>query len=312
LSLTEALSGLESQFPLQFFLLEDSIIIQHKEADSFSNQVLSEVLLSQYLAKGVSLNKDRSVTIKPKGFNIIPGLSEPNVLASVKSLPGISSTDEFVTNLNIRGGTNDQNLILWDGIKMCQSGHFFGMISAFDPYIIHKINVIKNGTSTKLGDRVSGRIEMMLYQEPNDKVDGSAGFNLIAGSALVKTPLSKKITLQISARRSNTDLIETATYSQYFDRVFQDTEVTNSDNVADRSVINNQKFFFYDISGKLLFDLSKKDKLSASFISINNEFNFLEPAENTLLNQALERGLKQQNNAGSLRYKRQWSPRYNT
>jgi hypothetical protein len=31
-----------------------------------------------------------------------------------------------------------------------------------------------------------------------------------------------------------------------------------------------------------------------------------------LLNQALERGLKQQNNAGSLRYKRQWSPRYNT
>lgn len=312
LKLEESLKNLELQLPLTFIKLENTIVIQKRSSSFLNNQTLDEVLITQYLARGITLNTNGSITIKPRDFEIIPGLSEPDVLASVKSLPGISSTDESVTNLNIRGGTNDQNLILWDGIKMYQSGHFFGMISAFDPYIISKINVTKNGTSAKMGDGVSGTIEMMLDQEPNTTFEGSAGFNLLAGSALVKIPLSKKIALQLSARRSITDYLETTTYSQYFDRVFQDTEVTNYNSQVDSSVMDNQEFYFYDINGKLLFDISEKNKLSASFITINNEFNFLEQAENTSINKALESGLKQQNNAGNLAFKRQWNSKFST
>jgi hypothetical protein len=35
------------------------------------------------------------------------------------------STNESIANINVRGGTNDQNLMLWDNIKMYHSGHFW-------------------------------------------------------------------------------------------------------------------------------------------------------------------------------------------
>lgn len=312
ITLDLVLTTLEQQLPVIFIKLENSIAIQKKSPLDFTNQYLDEVLIKQYLARGITLNNNGSITIKPRDFEVIPGLSEPDVLASVKSLPGMSSTDESVTNLNIRGGTNDQNLILWDGIKMYQSGHFFGMISAFDPYSIDKIHVTKNGSSAKTGDGVSGTIEMVLGQNPKDSFEGSAGFNLLQGSAFLKSPLFKNVGIQLSARRSITDAFETPTYMQYYNRVFQDTEVIHSFTDADRAVINNQQFYFYDISSKLMFNISEENYVSASFITINNEFNFLEQATNTDINEALESGLKQQNNAGNFTYIRKWNTNFDT
>ena len=49
----------------------------------------------------------------------------------------IISVDESVANINIRGGTHDQNLFLWNNIRMFQTGHFFGLISAFSFALIN-------------------------------------------------------------------------------------------------------------------------------------------------------------------------------
>jgi hypothetical protein len=58
-------------------------------------------------------------------------------------LYGVESTNESIANINVRGGTNDQNLMLWDNIKMYHSGHFFGLISAYNPNVTNKITVSK-------------------------------------------------------------------------------------------------------------------------------------------------------------------------
>jgi hypothetical protein len=63
---------------------------------------------------------------KHQKFGILPGLIEPDILQSIQVLTGIESTNESIANINVRGGTNDQNLMLWDNIKMYHSGHFFG------------------------------------------------------------------------------------------------------------------------------------------------------------------------------------------
>jgi hypothetical protein len=42
---------------------------------------------------------------------------DPDVLQSIQALPGVESTNESIANINVRGGTNDQNLMLWDNIK---------------------------------------------------------------------------------------------------------------------------------------------------------------------------------------------------
>jgi len=77
-------------------------------------QQLEEVVLIQFLTTGLTKQKDASITLNTKDFGILPGLIEPDVLQTVQALPGIKSIDETVSNINIRGGTNDQNLILWE------------------------------------------------------------------------------------------------------------------------------------------------------------------------------------------------------
>lgn len=312
LNLQEALNELSFKNPIQFIVFNETIIIQQKTIDPFSNQVLNEVIISQYLAKGIDLKSDGAITISPKEFNLLPGLNEPDVLQTIKSLPGITSTDESIANLNIRGGTNDQNLLLWDGIKMYQSGHFFGMISAFDPYIINTVEVTKNGTSSRYGDGVSGTINMSLDNTVNKDVEANAGLNLIQASGLVKIPIHKNLEVQLSARRAMTDVLESVTYLIYFDRVFNDTDVTNTTSDINSDVETNRAFTFYDISGKVLFTPSKEDKISLSFLTINNELSFTESANTDAFLNSLNSGLSQKNNAASFLYARQWNKKFRT
>ena len=139
-----------------------------KKSKPIKLEYLEEVLITNYLTKGISLSNNGTVVIEQQEFGILPGLIEPDILQSIQSLPGIASINETVSNLNVRGGTHDQNLILWDGIKMYQSGHFFGLISAFNPYLTNNVEVIKNGSSAAYGDGVSSIINMRLDNSLND------------------------------------------------------------------------------------------------------------------------------------------------
>ena len=187
--------------------------------------VTSNGVIANFISQGIEKNAEGVYTIDAEILEILPGLTDPDVLHTIQYLPGIISIDETVSDINVRGGTNDQNLVLWNGIRMYQSGHFFGLISAFNPYITNRVSLTKNGSSSFLGDAVSSTLSIETDRQVKQKVSGSAGINMINADANVNIPLFKKSTLQISARRSIADLIETPTYKSYFDRVFRNTEV---------------------------------------------------------------------------------------
>ncbi|WP_339716150.1 TonB-dependent receptor plug domain-containing protein [uncultured Kriegella sp.] len=237
-------------------------------------QLLDEVVVSKFLTTGLTKELDASVIMNTEEFGLLPGLTEPDVLQTVQALPGIKSIDETVSNINIRGGTNDQNLILWDGIKMYQSGHFFGLISAFNPYLTDKVVLIKNGTSAQYGDGVSGIISMQTANQINADIIGGGGFNLIGGDVYGQIPLSEKLSFQFSARRSLTDFFNTPTYNQFFERAFQDSEVSGNNNAS--AITKEEDFYFYDFSAKLLYNINAKQKFRFSLININNDLDYSE------------------------------------
>ncbi|MEE9363266.1 MAG: TonB-dependent receptor plug domain-containing protein [Cellulophaga sp.] len=243
------------------------------------HQELDEVILYKFLTTGLSKQQDGSITLNIEDFGILPGLIEPDILQTVQALPGIKSIDETVSDINIRGGTNDQNLILWDGIKMYQSGHFFGLISAFNPYLTDKVTIIKNGTSAMYGDGISGVISMQSKNEISNSIFGGAGFNLISGDAYGHIPFSNKLAFQFSGRRSITDFLNTPTYSSFFDKVFQDSAIKSTSSTND--IVQNDGFYFYDFTAKLLYDISTQQKIRLSFISINNTLEYSESSNNT-------------------------------
>lgn len=311
-TLANALMSLEEQTPLNFKPLNNQFITisRIKESNNgFSLQKLEEVVISNYLTSGIYKNNTSSITIKPSQFGILPGLIEPDVLQTIQALPGVLSVDERISNINIRGGTHDQNLILYDGIKMYQSGHFFGLISAFNPYLTKNVSVHKNGTSAKYGDGVSSVIDMQLSNELSQNTKSGLGVNLINADGFAVLPLSKKTEIQIAARRSVTDIVNTPAYDQYFQRVFQDSDLTNED---DASISKNENFYFYDTSVKFLYDITKKDKLRVNFLNIYNALNYEEQARINNLNEASESELKQKNLASGLSYRRHWNNKLNT
>ena len=206
---------------------------------------LDEVFVYKYLTSGIIKETDASITLNTSEFGILPGLIEPDILQTVQALPGIKSIDETVSDINVRGGTNDQNLILWNGIKMYQSGHFFGLISAFNPYQTDKVTIFKNGTPANFGDGVSSVIQMETGNSIPETFKGGGGFNLISGDVYAETPITNKLGVQFAARRSATDFLSTPTYKQFINRAFQDSEIRlQNNNTVDDEFIRDEDFSF--------------------------------------------------------------------
>ena len=267
-------------------------------------QSLSQVVISNYLVNGINKINNGSFEINFSDFDILPGLIETDVLQSIQSLPGIQSINETVSNINIRGGTHDQNLILWDDIKMYQSGHFFGLISMYNPQITHKVSLRKNGSDVSFTDGVSGTIEMQTNKNITTKFTGIVGVNLTNINGFIDFPVGKKSSVQIAARKSINDFIETPTYKSFFNRISQNTEVEDNQTSITNS---NKSFDFYDTSLRWLYNVSDKDQLRLNFINVYNELLF---NENAIINEQLESKesrLTQNSIASGINYKRIWS-----
>lgn len=270
---------------------------------------LTEVILSNYLVKGINKLNTGDFQINVEKFGLLPGLIEPDVLQAVQSFPGIQSINETVSNINIRGGTHDQNLILWDDIKMYKTGHFFGLISAFNPQITQKVTLRKNGTPVDYSDGVSGTIAMQTEEQVNTQWKGNLGANLIDVSGFLDMPIGSKSSLQVAGRKSISDLWATPTYEAYFERIAQNTEVSNN---ADSVVNTDQTFDFYDVSLRWLYQISDKDLLRLNFIVMDNQLAFDENAVVSGVEATRQSSVNQNNLAGGLFYQRTWSDVFKT
>lgn len=268
------------------------------------NEMLDEVVVQQILTTGLTKKRNGSITINTEKFGILPGLIEPDILQTIQAIPGVESVNETVSNINIRGGTNDQNVLLWDNIKMYQSGHFFGLISAFNPYLNEKVSVVRNGTSASLGDGISSTIDMHSHNEIKNSPHAGAGVNFISADVFAHIPIDNRLGIQVSARRSMTDFLKTPTYNQYFKRVFQDSKITNVSNDTERE----ERFFFSDASCKLLYNLNKKHKIRANLIYMNNDLEYEEFSDLDTKTSTLE----QKNAAFGGSLTSSWNSRFNT
>ncbi|QCK15238.1 TonB-dependent receptor [Mangrovivirga cuniculi] len=273
---------------------------------------LPEIIISNYLTVGINKKANGSLVVDTERLGNLPGLIEPDVLHIAQALPGVQSIDESVSDINVRGGTNDQNLVRWNDIRMYQTGHFFGLISAFNPYLTDKITIFKNGTSANYGSGISSTILIESEDEIADEVSGSAGINMISADMYLKIPLTSNSSMQVSSRRSITDLLATPTYNEYFNRVFLNTEITDPANQVNTVLASNEKFYFYDISARYLHNFSNKDKLRISFLTVYNDLEYL---ENAVVNNDIESRtstLQQHDVAAGISYIHFWSDKVKT
>lgn len=299
----EVLEYLEKVTNLQYTIISDSFVLVSLPTAISSKQnlqLLPEVIVPSYIIRGISKINNGSFKIDFSKFSMLPGLIETDVLRSIQAFPGIQSINENVSNISIRGGSHDQNLILWDGIKMYQSGHFFGLISMYNPQITQNVLLLKNGSDVSYTDGVSGSISMQTNNQVNTNFKGNIGVNFIDANGFVDAPINEKSSIQVALRKSINDFIETPAYNNFFDKISEDTEVENSMSTVMNS---DKKFDFYDASFRWIYKISDKDELRVNFINVANELIF---NENTL-EESRRSNVTQNSIAGAIHYDKIWN-----
>ncbi|WP_442264501.1 TonB-dependent receptor [Tenacibaculum sp. ZS6-P6] len=247
---------------------------RHYTIEEYSSQ-LNEILITSYLTDGITKSNNGTIEISPQKRGILPGLTEPDVLQSLQLLPDIQSPNETTSGLHIRGGTPDHNLVLFDGIRIYNPAHFFGMISAFNPYIIDKVNIQTSGVNAKFGNHIAGVIDIETDSKIDSIISGGFGTNLTHADAFLKFPLSKNTAIHVAGRRSLTDAFNSITFQRTSDRVFQNTIIANNQlNDTENFFDKDNTFFFNDFHMKLLVNLGEKDKVTLSQLYVNNKLDY--------------------------------------
>ncbi|HEX8561622.1 MAG TPA: TonB-dependent receptor [Flavobacterium sp.] len=228
--------------------------------------LLDEITVHGFLSKGI-IKEDHRMVISPHKVRELPGVTDADILLSLQQLPGVKSPNETASGLHIRGGTPDQNLILWDGIRMYHPGHLFGMISCFNPNINQTINYYNKAADPKFGDRISSVIEIKPTDDIAEKLAVEAGINALDADVYVRTPIvKKKLGIQLAARKSLTEWIQTPTFTSLAEKVFQNTNF--------RDYNDENQLGFYDLTTKINFKPNLDHAISVTGIAIDNVLDF--------------------------------------
>lgn len=284
-----------------------------------SVEQLNEVVLTKTkpkeiikIASGVS-----RVSINPKQLAVLPNLGEVDVFRAMQLLPGISGTSETSSGLVVRGGTPDQNLILFDGFTVYHVDHFFGVYSAFNANVLKDIQLYKSAFPAKFGGRVSSVVDITGLSGNTKKISGNFGINLLSVNGVLEVPINKKLTIIAGVRRSYTDVIRSGPYNKLFKSL--NNEVENSSSVfslGGGSESVQPKFHFYDLNTKLTYRPNNKNTISMSLYngkdnldkstSVENSFGSFGGSNNSSSSKSIN--LTKWGNLGaSFRWGRQWN-----
>ncbi|MCG8578409.1 MAG: TonB-dependent receptor [Bacteroidales bacterium] len=133
---------------------------------------------------------------------------ESNVITSLKSLPGVGFGREGSSELFVRGGSHDQNLILLDEAPVYNLNHAFGLVSVFNTPTIKNVTLYKGGIPADYGGHLSSVLDITTKEGDKQTYHGDFALSTFAASLSAYGPIVKdKVSFNIAVRRSWPDLL---------------------------------------------------------------------------------------------------------
>lgn len=216
------------------------------------------------------------IKMAPAKLAELPSLGEKDIFRTFQLMPGIGGSSGSSAGLYVRGGTPDQNLILYDGFTVYHQEHLFGMFSAFNPNAIKEVQLYKGGFESKFGGRLSSVMEIIGKTGNDQKFNAGVDAGFIGINAYTEIPLKGKGSLFLAGRRS----YKTFLYEKIFNSFSQDNATEGPKPVGEmpggmQRMVEEQQptSYFYDLNAKLTYKITSKDILSASFFSGQDYFD---------------------------------------
>lgn len=116
-------------------------------------------------------------------------LGEPDIIRSLLQLPGVSSVGEGAAGFNVRGGSVDQNLILFDGTAIYYPSHLLGFFSPFNADVVSDVTLYKGGIPAQYGGRAASVLRVEQKVGDRDRYGGRGGVSPITSRLSVEGPI---------------------------------------------------------------------------------------------------------------------------
>ncbi len=212
------------------------------------------------------------VGISPAALATLPSFGEKDIFRSLQLLPGISGTNESSSGLYVRGGTPDQNLILFDGFTVYHVDHLFGFFSAFNSNAIKDVQLHKGGFDAEFGGRLSSVVELTGKDGNTEQFNMGAGLSLLSYNGFIEAPFAKgKGSFLVAGRRS----FQSQFYSNLFESFTENNQTEAQGGGGGRGGPGGRfgfqevkpNSYFYDLNAKVTYRPSTDDVISLSFFN---------------------------------------------
>ncbi|MDR2042532.1 MAG: TonB-dependent receptor, partial [Tannerella sp.] len=234
----------------------DEVVIVHEREDVLKIPAMSIGIIQTTAAKIADL----------------PALGEKDLFRSFQLMPGISAANESSAGMYVRGGTPDQNLVLYDDFTIYHQEHLMGVFSAFNTNAVKDVQLHKGGFDAKYGGRLSSVMEI-VGKTGNDKSFNAGGdIGFLGFNAFMEMPFKdEKGSFFVAGRRS----FQSFMYDKFTD-VYSENQQTGTGGGMGGGMgggrfnqRNQQKpaSYFYDLNAKLTYNPTRRDIVSLSFFN---------------------------------------------
>jgi len=224
----------------------NEVIVQGNKSTVNSTEVSKNV---------IGINRIKSITSMT---------GEPDVLKSLQLLPGVQTAGEGSANLNVRGGSFDQNLIILDEAPVYNPSHALGFFSTFNTDALNNVTFYKGAFPAQYGGRLSSIVDITMREGNYKKFAANVGIGLLASRLTLEGPIVKdKASFIISGRYSYAG--QTLNLAGLFGQeVLQIWELRNFN---DQNKIN-----FYDLNAKVNYRVNDKNHIYLSTYTGGDRF----------------------------------------
>jgi hypothetical protein len=270
----------QNKFETSFSINKDS----SKTLEIYLNsniENLPEVFITGLYTNAIYLNAQNHIKVSTKKMPLLASQTQQDAFVSLLNLPQITSPVESIAELNIKGGINDQNLVLWNGIRMFQNSHFFGLLSAYNDNLINTLTVIDNATPVQYGNALTGTVMLDFDDKFTKKNQLGGGINSLSGQVFSRLHIDENTEFSFAFQRSFTDVFNSPTFKSYTEKAFRDTdlELTENPDLPSNSIQREDIFLFKDAQFQFKKKVSKDLQINLQGIWFDNHLNYKETVD---------------------------------
>ncbi len=224
------------------------------------NITLKQVEIKAYISDYTSGTAMSRTELDMETIKLLPAfLGEVDLLKTIQLLPGVQAAGEGNAGFYVRGGGPDQNLILFDDAVVYNASHLLGFFSVFNSDAIEGVELYKGGMPAEYGERLASVINVSQRKGSTEKFQGRGGLGVISSRLTLEGPLVKnKASFIVSGRRTYIDALITPF-------------------INEESDFGGSRYFFYDLNGRLDWDLGKGSSVFLSGYFGDDAFDFNSP-----------------------------------